>query len=247
MTIANVEIRRQTHHSMQNIAGPERLVSVIIGARLLIDSARRDFRDGLFSSILGAGLVYRGLSGHCPIYAFAGIDNRMNSRRAAATIPHRRGVRVEKVITVNKPVEHLYQFWRNPENFPRFMTHVAAVRRDTDTKSHWEMKSLGGLTYEWDAEIFNEKANELIAWRSLSGADIDHAGSVRFEPLKRNRGTMVKLMMEYRPPLTKISAVIAKLFGEEPGQVITEDLRRFKQLMEAGEIASVEGQARGLG
>ena len=235
----NVEIPRQTKPSV-NV---ERVVSVICGGILLLYGGQRRFRSGLFASILGAGLLYRGVTGRSPIYGFTGS---MHSQGDAVSVRHRRGVRVEKVIAVNKPVEHLYQFWRNPENFPRFMSHVAAVRRDTDTKSHWEMKSLGGLTYEWDAEIFNEKANELIAWRSLSGADIDHAGSVRFEPLKRNRGTMVKLMMEYRPPLNKISAVIAKLFGEEPGQVITEDLRRFKQLMEAGEIASVEGQARGL-
>jgi uncharacterized membrane protein len=148
-------------------------------------------------------------------------------------------VKVESIITVNKTADTLYQFWRNPENLLRFMSHLAIVRRDNDRRSHWQMKSLAGITYEWDAAIINDKPNQLIAWRSLDGADLDHDGSVRFELLSGNRGTEVKVTMEYRPPAGKVSTAVAKLFGEEPGQVIEQDLRRFKQLMEAGEIASV--------
>ncbi len=101
------------------------------------------------------------------------------------------------------------------------------------------------MTVEWDAEIINEKENEMIAWRSLEGADVDNAGSVHFEKAPNGRGTVVKVSLKYDPPAGVIGAAVAKLFGEEPSQQIQEDLRRFKQLMEAGEIPTTEGQSSG--
>jgi uncharacterized membrane protein len=99
------------------------------------------------------------------------------------------------------------------------------------------MKSVAGTEFQWDAEIFNDKAGELIAWRTLEGADLDHAGSVHFERLPGDRGTEVKVVMEYRPPAGKLGVAVAKVMGEEPEQVIDTDLRRFKELMETGVVA----------
>jgi len=108
-------------------------------------------------------------------------------------------------------------------------------------------KGPGGTTVEWDAEVFNEKENELIAWRSLEGADVDNAGSVHFKPAPAGRGTEVRIVLKYDAPAGIVGSVMAKLFGEEPSQQIDEDLRRFKSLMEAGEIPSTEGQPTGAG
>jgi uncharacterized membrane protein len=121
--------------------------------------------------------------------------------------------------------------------------HVSVERRD-DTRSHWKVASIAGAVFEWDAEIVNDAPNELLAWRSLDGADLDHAGSVHFESDGRG-GTRLKVVMEYRPPAAKWTAGVAWLFGQEPGQVLERDLRRLKQLLETGEIPSVQGQPHG--
>jgi uncharacterized membrane protein len=152
---------------------------------------------------------------------------------------------VEKSVTVNKSPEELYRFWRNFENLPRFMDHLESVRVEGEGRSHWVAKAPAGTTVEWDAEIYNEKENELIAWRSLEGADVDNAGSVRFEGDAEGSSTIVRVSLKYDPPGGVIGATFAKLFGEEPSQQIEEDLRRFKQVMEAGEPPTTEGQSSG--
>jgi uncharacterized membrane protein len=107
------------------------------------------------------------------------------------------------------------------------------------------MHSVGGTEVEWEAEIVNDKPNELIAWRTLQ-ADVDHAGSVHFDRLPGERGTKIKVVMEYRPPVGQLGVAAAKLFGEEPEQILETDLRRFKQLMETGVVASAEGEPQAL-
>jgi uncharacterized membrane protein len=146
---------------------------------------------------------------------------------------------------VNRPAAELYRYWRNFENLPKFMDHLESVRTTGEKRSHWVAKAPAGTTVEWDAEIINEKENELIAWRSLENADVDNAGSVRFQEAPAGRGTEVRVSLEYDPPGGMVGAAIAKLFGEAPDQQIQEDLRRFKQVMEAGERATTEGQASG--
>jgi uncharacterized membrane protein len=109
-------------------------------------------------------------------------------------------------------------------------------------RSHWVAKGPLGIRVQWDAEIYNENPNEMIAWRSLEGADVDNTGSVHFTPAPPGRGTEVRVVLKYNPPAGKLGAGIAKLFGEDPKQQIRDDLRRFKQLVEAGEITTTEGQ-----
>lgn len=154
-------------------------------------------------------------------------------------MPHR------QTVTIDKSPEELYRFWRDFENLPRFMKHLRAVRVLDDKRSHWIADAPAGQSVEWDAEIINEAANELIAWRSLPGADIGNAGSVRFEPAPAGRGTEVKVNLEYDPPAGALGMAFAKLLGEEPAHQVADDLRRFKQLMEAGEIPTTEGQPSG--
>jgi uncharacterized membrane protein len=103
------------------------------------------------------------------------------------------------------------------------------------------------MTVEWDAEIVNEKENALIAWESCEGSDIDHWGVIRFLPAPGDRGTEVSVELEYRPVAGSLGAAVARLFSEEPDRQIEEDLRRFKQIMEAGEAPTIEGQPRGRG
>jgi uncharacterized membrane protein len=223
-----------------NVGVTERWASIIIGSGLLLYGLRR---KGLLTSLAGGALLYRGATGRSSIYSLLGIDTS-EPKRLGVSVPHRQGVKVERSVIVNKSPEELYQFWRNPENLPRFMSHVASVQALGGNRSHWKMKSVAGRELEWDAEIVNDKPNELIAWRTLEGADINHAGSVHFERLSGDRDTKVKVVMEYRPPAGQIGVAVAQLFGEEPDQILDTDLRRFKQLMETGAVVEPNASLR---
>jgi uncharacterized membrane protein len=156
-----------------------------------------------------------------------------------------RGITVEKSIAIDRSPEELYKFWRDFHNLPRFMRHLQSVRVVGGNRSHWVAKGPAGAKVEWDAEIVTERPNELIAWRSLPGADVENAGSVVFERAPGNRGTYVRVQLEYNPPAGRIGAAIARMFGESPGRQVQSDLYRFKQVMETGQITTTEGQSTG--
>jgi len=154
-------------------------------------------------------------------------------------------VYVDKALTVNRLPDECYRFWRDFENFPRFMQHLESVTVLSDSRSHWIATGPAGTRVEWDAEVIADEPGKLLAWSSDEGSDIDHAGIVRFEPAPRERGTIVHVEMQYSPPGGTAGALIAKLFGEEPEQQIADDLRHFKQLLETGEIPTTVGQSSG--
>ena len=172
------------------------------------------------------------------------VSHRGQAARGAGSSVHK-GVKVQKSFTIQRSPEECYRFWHDFENLPRFMTHLQSVQKLGENRSRWTAKAPLGTNVSWDAEIINDKPNELIAWRSVEGADIDNAGSVRFRPGPHGRGTEVTVELNYEPPAGMIGATIAKLFGEEPEVQVREDLRRFKQILEAGEIPTIEGQTSG--
>jgi uncharacterized membrane protein len=233
----------QTHR--QNVADGERMVSVAAGAILAgLGLARRDL-TGLVIAGVGGALAYRGAAGHCAVYRSVGVDT-------ASEAEHRRfeqsqGVEITQSFYIRKSPEELYSFWRNFENLPKFMEHLESVRNEGDRRSHWVAKAprIYGGKVEWDAEITADEPNRRIAWRALPGSDIQHSGEVRFAPGPGDRGTNVRVELQYHPPVGQVGRWLAKLFGEEPEIQIREDVRRFKRLMEVGEIPSIEGQPRG--
>jgi uncharacterized membrane protein len=154
-------------------------------------------------------------------------------------------VHVEKCITVNRPADECYRFWRDFENFPRFMKHLESVKVGDGNRSHWVARGPAGTSIEWDAEVTVDQEGELLAWSSVQGADVVNAGTVRFERAPGDRGTIIWVDMHYKPPGGKTGAWVAKLLGEEPTRQIDEDLRRFKWLIETGEIPTNVGQASG--
>jgi uncharacterized membrane protein len=156
---------------------------------------------------------------------------------AAARSGH---VKVEHVVTVNRPPIEVYQFWRDLENLPRFMSHLLSVEVTGPRESSWRARGPAGMTVGWRAEILEDREAEWIAWRSIEGA-VENRGSVRFAPAPGGRGTEVRVQLQYRPPAGAAGRTLAWLFGEEPEQQIEEDLRRFKQLMEAGEVPLSDG------
>jgi uncharacterized membrane protein len=145
-------------------------------------------------------------------------------------------IRTKRSITVQRPVEEVYEFWHNFENLPRFMRHLESVRKIDDRRSHWVAKAPAGKAVEWDAETTEDRPNELIAWRSLPGSKVYNAGEVRFVRAPGDRGTELRVTLEYDPPFGKLGSKVAMLWREEPGQQVADDLRHFKQVMETGEI-----------
>ncbi len=145
-------------------------------------------------------------------------------------------VHVVKAITINRPPEEVYRFWRDFANLPRFMSHLEEVHVVDERRSHWRAKAPAGMTVEWGAEVTEERPSEIISWRSLEGADVPNEGTVRFKPGPRGRGTEVHVEMRYKPPAGRLGATLAMLFGEEPSQQAQEDLRNLKRVLETGEI-----------
>ena len=155
-----------------------------------------------------------------------------------------RGIGVQQRITVNRPPEEVYAFWRNFENLPRFMQHLDEVRVLDGRRSHWTARAPAGTSVSWDAETTDDRPNELIAWRSAEGADVPNEGEVRFVRAAGGRGTEVHVRLRYEPPAGKLGALVAKLFGEEPTQQVAGDLRRFKQVLETGEVVYSDATVR---
>jgi uncharacterized membrane protein len=156
-------------------------------------------------------------------------------------------IRMTRSVVVNCPPHELYAFWHAFENFPRFMYHVKSVRTTGPGMSHWIVNGPAGSSVEWDSRITADTPNELIAWQSLEGADVDNSGVVRFEPRPGNRGTIVRVDLEYRPPGGRAGKLAATLFNESPEQQIYDDLHRFKQIVETGEIVLSDGSPGGMG
>ena len=157
------------------------------------------------------------------------------------------GVHAKASCIVNRAPEEVYSFWRNFENLPRFMKHLESVQDRGDGRSRWVAKGPAGSNVEWEATIIADVPGEVITWRSLEGSDVDNAGAVRFERAAGNRGTIVKVNIQYNPPAGVIGAAVAKLFGEEPEQQLDDDLRRFKQVMEIGEVVVSDATLMGTG
>lgn len=230
--------RQESRGTKVNVGTWERRVSLIGGGALTLYGLARRTPLTLGLAALGAKLLYRGISGFSPTYKVFGINTAGGGqgRSPVASVEHRQGVKIVRAVTINRSVEELFRFWRNFENLPRFMNHLEAVTVLDDKRSHWVVKGPAGKSVEWDAEIINEVPNELIGWRSLPGASIGNAGSVRFTPTPGGRGSEVKVTLEYDPPAGWLGTVVAKIFDEEPDQQVLDDLRRFKNMMEAGEM-----------
>jgi uncharacterized membrane protein len=231
-----------------NLIEAERWAALIGGGVLAAYGLTRRSWGGWTLAAAGGTLLYRGATGHWPAGnghdAAAQAAGPRPGDRPLASLP-RPGIRVEKSVTIHRPPEDLYRFWRDFENLPRFMKHLESVTVIDSRRSRWVARAPLGMTVEWDAEITGERDPEWIAWRSLPGSDIENTGEVRVVRAPGSRGTEVHVSLAYGAPGGRLGAALAKLFGEEPEQQVYDDLRRFKQLMEAGEIPTVDGQPSG--
>jgi uncharacterized membrane protein len=224
-----------------NVGQNERYLSVGAGALLTTVGLRRGGLSGLLLAVAGGALVYRGASGYCPINSAIGRDTSEDKTETDV-------IEISKSVTINKPREEVYQFWRKLENLPQFMRHLESVTQQDNLRSHWvarldsENKLAKALPkVEWDAEIVEEEENSRLVWRSVPGATVDNSGEVRFVDAPGGRGTEVHATILYRAPEGIVGEAVMKLLNPAFKQMVKEDIRRFKRLMETGEIPTNEG------
>jgi uncharacterized membrane protein len=218
--------RQDTVAPKINLGTFERVVSLAGGAALIAYGLKRRSRGGLSLAWLGGSLILRGFSGWCALYGLLGIDRA----GAGDTMRGNLGVKVERAMVFDEPPEKLYAFWRDFRNLPTIMPNVESVSVYPDGRSHWRVKGPLGSTLEWDAQIINDRPNELIAWRTDEGARVEHAGSVRFER-QPGDATLVRVSLQYNPPGGELAHLVTALFGADPGERIEEDLLRLKEAM----------------
>ena len=214
-----------------------------LGAATLHFSGRR-------GAVGGASTVLRVLGGVLALYgltrrgAFAGLLRTVGTGMLvgstgtgalpAAVLPRadrRRAVDIQKTLHINAPVEQVYAFWSNYENFPLFMSHVRAVEDLGSGRSHWSVSGPGGVPIEWNAILTQQGPNEVIAWRSEPGSMLENAGIIRFAAA--GDGTRVDLRFCYHPPAGGAGQAVAELLGSDPRAKVNEDLGRMKALLEA--------------
>jgi uncharacterized membrane protein len=213
-------------------AGPslgtlEKWASALGGGALTLLGLRYRGLAGVGLAALGAGLIYRGMK---PNPTAIGAINGLVGHAS---------------VTVDRPVHELFMRWADLPRLPEFMTHVRSVTVLEGAKSHWSLYAPAGVTIEYDAETVEMIPDKVIAWRSLPGADVMNRGRVEFSPAPGDRGTIVALTLEFVPPAGLVGQAVAKLIGPNPESQVRSDLRRFKQLMETGEIPTVDGQPVG--
>lgn len=238
-----MEYREKGPTTQINLKRHERVLSVLGGAALALIGAVKRGWVGLGMGLAGGGLLVRGATGQSAILRLLGKNRAVVDSSARVAVPHGQGVRVEDSIVIARGANELYNFWRDFTNLAQFMPHVKSVEVYEGNRSHWVVNGPAGAPVSWDAEIVNDIPNELIAWRTVSGSVVDHAGSVRFQPIPGGGGTMVQVIFEYAPAGGAVGAAVAKLFGPAPEQQVPEALQRLKSLMEGGARAQRESYA----
>lgn len=189
----------------------------------------------LFLSGVGAGLIYRGLN-----------KNEILSHGIKSLVLHTgasQEVLVRSSITVERPIAEVYQQWRNLEGLPRYLNHIESIIPIDSKRTRWSAKLPAGLKFEWEARIVEEREQELLVWKSVEGSELYNEGYISFRPVFNDRATEINARIIYRPPAGEAGARVAHFFDQVTAQVIKEDLRRFKQILEAGEAPTIEGQS----
>jgi uncharacterized membrane protein len=221
-----------------NVGTTERYLSILGGLGMMYAAMRRRDWRSFAMAFAGSEMIYRGATGHCYVYDKLGVSTAVKTNADNVSVPHEQGIHVSETVTIDRPVEDIFAFWRNFENLPQFMNHLESVTYLPNGNTHWVAKAPLGTKVEWDAEIVNEVRNEVIGWRSLKDSQIANAGAVRFSPAPGNQGTQVRVELEYVPPAGSIGAAVAAFLGEEPSVQVRDDLQRLKNLMETSSIGS---------
>lgn len=238
------EEKNESMKHFTNVGTTGRLLSLLGGAALVYNGWNKKASVlGKSLTTVGTYLMLRGISGFCPVNKVLQIDTAHADTE---------GFEVTTSVTISKPRDEVYQFWRKLENLPKFMTYLEEVRQTDGKRSHWVAKVPRNITTKeklatlaWDAQIEQEDGNSRITWRSLPGSEVENSGEVRFTDTLNSRGTVVRATISYHPPLGIAGQLAAKLLNPAFKELVKQDVRRFKRILEAGEIPTIIGQPSG--
>jgi uncharacterized membrane protein len=211
--------------------GPRRGPLAFLGA-VAASRARKRYR--LLGTLAAVALV--------TAFQAGALWRLFRRRRLPAFVAGDGVTRLRRVITVNRPPHEVFRFWRRLENLPAFLAHVESIQVLDGQRSRWRARGPLGKRFEWTAEIVDEKPGELLAWRSLPASDVVTAGEVQFIPAPGGQGTEIHVALQYAPA-GRFSSIMGRLFGKVVGEHLTNDLRRFKQAIEVGEVVRSDASA----
>lgn len=222
-----------TDGSTLNVGQTERMISVGLGAFLLssgLHNLTSHPLKGLIRTVLGGALLYRGSTGHCPVYASMGKTK---------DVGHTPAINIRTGLIVNKPKQEVYDFWRKLENLPLFMKHLAVVTEIDSKHSHWEAEIPGGIgKVKWNAEIVKEVEGSLISWQSIPNSMVNNAGKVSFREALGGEGTELDVVITYHAPAGEIGAGIAKTLNPVLEKMVRQDIMNFKEYIETKHVSS---------
>lgn len=216
-----------------NIHQTERIVSAGLGGRLLLRSLPRRSLGG---AALASALLYRGISGHSYLYQALGMSTAEREGIGASADT----AEVERSITIGKPANELFRFWREPQRLSQILGDIAQVTQVSGGRQHWVVHGPFNRRMEWDTQVIEDHPGELVRWKSLDGAPLPNEGLVRFRPAPRDWGTEVALRFRFDAPGGTLGNAVAKRLGIVPGMLAEKALRRFKSLAETGEIPTLK-------
>lgn len=211
----------------RNIGKNERIISAVAGLLVGLYASRR---KTAFPLLLPAGyLIYRGATGYCYLNALTGRNTSEGARPFSFS----------KSIIINQNRTDVYNYWRNLENFPNIMTHIHKVQKINDMQYHWEAR-FSDKKVKWNAQITDEIPDRKISWQSLESADISHSGAVEFFDVPGNKGTELKVTINYLPSETEAGKLIAGFLNPLFKKVVKSDLNEFRRKVESGQISVVK-------
>lgn len=238
-------IQEHTNTQSANVGAFERMASTVAGTLLVTRGLRKPSPGRLLAAAAGADLIYRGLTGHCALYGTLGVNTAARNK-SGADIPAN-APEVKRAITIGKPPEELYAFWRNPDNLAKIMGHFAEVTPERDGILHWRVRGPLKQVFEWDSRHTEEQPNRVLTWQTLPGSTLVNHGRVTFQPGPDSTGTEVTLQMQFEPPLGSLGAGLVSVLHKVPRAIAGQSLRRFKSLVETGEIPTLAENPSGRG
>lgn len=206
-----------------NVSTPERLFMIAAGSYLLYRALKKDDKRKVLEGITAGTMLFRGISGYCPAYD---VINRKNLLKGHS-------ISINTTLTVNKPVQEVYNAWRQLENLPVFMKHIDSVKVIDQYTSEWKAKLLGSIgTVSWKAEILMDEPNQLLSWHSVPGSTINNAGKIRFTD--NGTSTDIDITISYQAPLGAAGEAAAKLLNPLFENMLRKDIEGFKEYIEVG-------------
>ncbi|OBG28999.1 SRPBCC family protein [Mycobacterium sp. E3198] len=235
---------RECGHGAALLAGSDKLVWTrvagdVLDVTLLLAGVAARGRGRRRRGVISAAVL--GGIGAVDLYAALRATGAGGARHASGA----RRCTLRAAVTVARPPEDVYRFWRDVENLPSFMHHLQSVTAGSDGRSHWVASAPVGQPVQWDAQITEDQPNKRVAWQSLPGSAIENGGSVEFTPASNGAGTEVRVRIGYQMPGGVVGKAAATLFGESPDQQVNDDLRRFKQILETGQVMRSDGSPEG--